>query len=69
MENKKLSKKGDLTELTYNITKLIEEEFKQKAAVMVAFTLQEDWKEVHWCVNIKNEDAIKLFKNTYESFK
>jgi hypothetical protein len=65
----KTSDIGDLTPLCNKIALLIRQETGQKAAVVVAFTLESDHQTVHWTANTTHSDAVKLLMATAENVK
>ena len=60
-----VSRIGDLTPLMDDIQEVFKKHFPdEKSAVALAFALERNFAEVHWCTNVSRKAGIEIFKQT-----
>lgn len=70
------SRIGDLSEFAQEIQAVFQKHFadrgvskKEPAAMMIAFTLPEDYAETHWVTNVDRVSAIQILRLTMEKLQ
>lgn len=59
--------KGKFTmskDLMNDLLEVFEKHLNKKVAVAFAFTVEPDYKEVHWAMNVSRKDGVMLFQKT-----
>lgn len=51
-------------DLMKDLLKVFKKHLNKKAAVAFAFTMDPDYKVVHWATNVSRKDGIDLFEKT-----